>query len=491
MNPLDSLLNTALVNWRFGHYGICKALELHNTRPWQRAQDYRRTMAAQMTSLDKRKLGSLPPGSYHLSRKMDGEFTVLSFAKGQAYTVNPGGTVRIGLPLLDEAAELLKRAGVRSCLIAGELYLARSAGQRERVHDVSHVARNPATIEDLAGLRFAAFDILEIDGQTPPSHFVDVYARLQKLFAGGTWVHPVESAPQPVHSVEEIERYFQRWVDAEGAEGLVLRSDNAGRYKLKNHYSLDVAVIGFSEALDERKGMLHDLLVAMMRQDGSLQVIGHVGTGFSDAQRRDLLSDLKDLAASSDYIESSPAHIAYQMVRPEIVVEVQCLDVLSSNTRGASIDRMTLHFDSAQGRYSPLRRLPAASLISPVFLRRRPDKQVNRTDVRLAQLGELCEIAKLDADPRSIALPPSQLLRRQVYTKSLKGQTLVRKLILFQTNKESSGDFPAYVLHLTDFSPTRKDPLQREIRVSNVREQIESKWTELYNEYIVRGWNRV
>ncbi len=491
MNAIDSLLNAALVDWRFGRYGICSASALHDMAPWQRAQDYRRMTAAQMLPLDKRELGSrLPAGVYHLSRKMDGEFTVLSFAKGQAYTVNPGGTVRIGLPLLDEAAELLTRAGVHSCLIAGELYLGRPA-RRERVHDVSHVARNPAALADLDGLHFAAFDILEIDGQPPPAHFVDVYARLQKLFAGGIRIHPVQAAPKPVHSVEEIERYFQQWVDAEGAEGLVLRSDSAGRFKLKHHHSLDVAVIGFSEALDERQGMLHDLLIAMMRQDGSLQVIGHVGTGFSDEQRRDLLSDLKDLAASSDYIVSSPAHIAYQMVRPEMVIEVQCLDVISTNTRGASIDRMTLHFDSAQGRYSPLRRLPAASLISPVFLRRRPDKQVSRTDVRLAQLGELCEIAKLDVDPRNIALPPSQLLRREVYTKSLRGQTLVRKLILFQTNKESSGDFPAYVLHLTDFSPTRKDPLQREIRVSNVREQIESKWTELYNEYIVRGWNRV
>jgi hypothetical protein len=41
---------------------------------------------------------------------------------------------------------------------------------------------------------------------------------------------------------------------------------------------------------------------------------------------------------------------------------------------------------------------------------------------------------------------------------------------------------------MTDFSPGRKTPLEREIRVSNSREQIEALWKELAEEYIVKGW---
>ena len=50
------------------------------------------------------------------------------------------------------------------------------------------------------------------------------------------------------------------------------------------------------------------------------------------------------------------------------------------------------------------------------------------------------------------------------------------------------GNFPAYVAYYTDFSPARATPLDRDIRVSNSREQIETLWTELKAEYIVKGW---
>ena len=42
----------------------------------------------------------------------------------------------------------------------------------------------------------------------------------------------------------------------------------------------------------------------------------------------------------------------------------------------------------------------------------------------------------------------------------------------------------------TDYSPNRKTPLERDIGVSNSREQIEKLWDELVKEYIVKGWTR-
>ena len=81
-------------------------------------------------------------------------------------------------------------------------------------------------------------------------------------------------------------------------------------------------------------------------------------------------------------------------------------------------------------------------------------------------------------------------LRRAVRVKELKGKTMVRKLVLWKTNKESAarGEFPAFVLHLTDFSPNRKDPLQREIRVSDSQEQIQNFYSQLEEKYFVGGW---
>src|SRR5207249_4020526 len=108
------------------------------------------------------------------------EFTVLVFDGKDAFMVNPGGTVRMGLPLLAEAAERLGRAGIKKALVAGELYVARPDGKRPRVHDVVQVARKPSSAADLDTLRFAVFDVLE----PAPTSFPETWNLIQKAFAG-------------------------------------------------------------------------------------------------------------------------------------------------------------------------------------------------------------------------------------------------------------------------------------------------------------------
>lgn len=86
-------------------------------------------------------------------------------------------------------------------------------------------------------------------------------------------------------------------------------------------------------------------------------------------------------------------------------------------------------------------------------------------------------------------LPRSEVLRREVYTKTLKGALMVRKLLLWQANKAAEGEgFPAFVAYVTDLGPNRATPLERDIRVSSSREQIEQLYAQLKEEYIVKGW---
>jgi hypothetical protein len=67
-----------------------------------------------------------------------------------------------------------------------------------------------------------------------------------------------------------------------------------------------------------------------------------------------------------------------------------------------------------------------------------------------------------------------------------------RKLLLWKTNKETEAEsYPAFVAYFTDFSPNRKTPLERDIRVSSSREQIEQLLAEMKAEYIVKGWAAV
>src|SRR5262249_53378566 len=155
----------------------------------------------------------------------------------------------------------------------------------------------------------------------------------------------------------------------------------------KPRHTLDLAVIGFTESVAERQGMLHDMLLGVQRPDRTLQVLGRVGGGFTDEQRRDLLSDLKDMAVGSEYAEVKADNVAYQMVEPEWVVEVSCLDLLSETTRGGSINRMVLDYRNNGSRgYHVVSKLPLATIISPQFVRRREDKQVRPDDCGIRQV---------------------------------------------------------------------------------------------------------
>ncbi len=486
----NRLLDTSRVEIKLGDYGVAPATALVDASWHPRVQDYRRLTGSRMMPLGRDDVRQkVPTAEYHVSRKVDGEFTVFIYRDGDGCTLNPGGTVRVGLPWMDEAAKLLSRAGIQEALVVGELYALRPDGQRTRVHDVAAASRQPQSADDLQRLRFAVFDLLSIGGQDPPPAFAATWALIEKIFGGGDTIHPVET--KQVKDADAIDKLFQAWVEEQGAEGLVVRSDTAGMYKVKPRHTLDAAVIGFTESADERQGMLHDLLLAVARQDGSLQVLSRVGGGFSDDERREMLSDLKDLVVASEYAEVNSDHVAYQMVRPEWVVEISCLDLISQTTRGGPVNRMVLGFHDQNGSssYQVIRRLPLAAVISPQFIRRRDDKSVTPFDVRIQQVTELVEVPLADRDARELTLPRSEILRREVYTKQLKGETMVRKFLMWKTNKEAASDeYPAYVLHFTDFSPNRKEPLARDVRISSSLDQMEKLWEELKASNIKAGW---
>jgi ATP dependent DNA ligase domain len=484
--PASTLLDLGRFEIKLGSYAVGPANAVNNPMATAIAQDYRRGAAARMIPLGKEDIrAKIPSSDFFVSRKIDGEFTVLMYDEEQAYTINPGGTVRVGLPWLDEAAEAFKKAGIRSARIAGELYVFDDR-QRTRVHDVSTVARSPRNQEDLNKLRFAPFDIIEIDGQTAGTHYADTFQTLESLFGKTQRVQPVQT--EVVKDTSGIARLFEQWVEKEEAEGLVVRSDAAGLFKVKPRHTLDVVVVGFTESTEDRQGMLHDLLVAVMRADGTYHILTRVGGGFSEEVRRQYLSDLKDMVVTSEYVEVNSDYVAYQMVRPKWIVEISCLDLISQTTRGGHVNRMVIDFDPQSG-YKVVRRLPLASVISPQFVRRRDDKQIHPDDIRIGQVSDRVEVALTDADAKSFKLPEAQVLRREVFTKSLKGATMVRKFVLLQTNKESvSEDYPAYVVHFSDFSPNRSDPLQREVLVSSSLEQMEGLYADMKEENVKKGW---
>ncbi len=487
----NGLLDRSRIEIKWGSYGTAPATALDDPAILPRVQDYRRQSGSRMYPLDQDDISrKIPSAEYHVSRKLDGEFTVLVWRNGTLVTLNPGGTVRVGLPWQDEAAKILTDAGIHEAMIAGELYARHDDGKRERVHDIASLARQPESDDDLNKLQFAVFDLISINDQPVEQEFNQTAKQIQKWFGDGELIHVVESVR--AKSSGDIKKYFHDWVVDEGSEGLVVRSDTVGNFKIKPRHTLDAAIIGFTENSDDRTGMMHDLLLAVMRNDGALQVLCRVGGGFSDDERRNLLSDMKDMIVTSEYAEVNSDHVAYQMVEPKCVVEISFIDLISQTTRGGPVNRMVLSWNSNDSNYEVVRRMPLCSVISPQFKRIRDDKSVNASDIRIKQVADLVEVPQADRDANRMALPKSNVLRREVYTKMLKGEKMVRKFVMWKTNKETESDeFPGYVIHYTDFSPNRKSPLNRDIRVTNCADQIEQHWQELREENIKKGWSIV
>ncbi|MEE9315015.1 MAG: hypothetical protein V3V02_10230 [Rhizobiaceae bacterium] len=491
---MASLYNEKDMRAVLGSYRIGTSDDLNKEGYLRIVRARRRQLGQMTTALDtesaKRRI---PDSTYQISRKVDGEFAMLIYEDGEACIINPGKTVRAGAPFLDEAIEWLNKAGVKKALIGGEFYVQRTKEQLERdgkatrVHDIVRFGRAPKTQDELNQLAFACFNIYDLDGEDLSMNYDASIAKLEELFSKGKRIHPVETVVG--ENAKAVLKQYEKWVRGEGEEGVVARSPTAGVYKLKPRHNLDLAVIGFTESTDDRKGMLHDMLLAIVRQDGSYQIVTRVGGGFSDEQRFEFLEKLKTRVVESGFHEVNSARVAYQMVEPGLVVEIQCLDLVATTSRGNPIDKMVLEWDADENRWEGLRRLPLCSVISPQFVRFREDKQAQKDDVRLAQLSDIVNIPDIERVAEQIKLPPSKLIKRTVGTKNSRGAVMVRKLVMWKTNKdEASKDFPAYVLQLTDFSPNRKDPLKYEMKVSSSKEQLLGFFAEWEKKYYVSGW---
>ena len=290
----NTLIQTGLVEIKLAQYGVAAATALNDPALLPLVRNYKRQVASRLFPLGQGDIErKIPDAEYHVSRKIDGEFSVLVYRDGNLLTLNPGGTVRVGLPFLEEAKKLLDDSKINQAIIAGEIYVTNDQDRRPRVHDVVSVARQPKSAEDLERIRFAVFDLISIDGEKVETKYEETWKKIESTFGKGTGVHPVETVS--IKGRREVDRQYKKWVVDEQAEGIVVRSESAGSFKVKPRHNLDAVVIGFTESTDDRAGMLHDLLLGVVRSDGSVQVLCRVGGGFSDEQRREMLSDLQDM----------------------------------------------------------------------------------------------------------------------------------------------------------------------------------------------------
>jgi AAA+ superfamily predicted ATPase len=422
-------------------------------------------------------LTALPPGPYTVSKKVDGETWFLHCDDECATLLSPSGKAITGIPVTEEACSIIRGW---TGLLAGELY-AESANGRPRVFDL-HAALGGGANAQVDSLRFAAFDGLD-DGSTDAQSLAydQRVQRLQDLLTGGIHVHSAafETAAEP----GGLASAFDRIVVQGGAEGLVVHAPGGRVYKVKREISIDAAVVGFGAG----DNGIYEILLGLMKPDGTYQLIGRVRTGWSNREKRGLAQHLQQLECPSAFRSVTDHGTLSRWVRPELVVEVKCNDLLVANSRDEAIRRMAMSYSDQEG-WSPLGPAPAVSMINSVFLRAREDKRAQRPDVRFEQVTDLMPVRETTGSALA-DLPASELVRREVYSKPTAVGPAVRKVLAWKTNKDLlDSACPAYVVFFTDYSPGRREPLQTEVRVAASAESMHAFADDWLARKIRRGW---
>jgi hypothetical protein len=445
----------------------------------QLAKEYKRKTASRYLPVSSEEITTkiIESGEYAVSKKYDGHLYLLYFDGKKSILYNHGGRQLADLGLLKEADELFT-GKCKEVVLAGELFLHKE-GERSRSFDLTS-----ALDDNHKDIQYKVFDILTLDGEEKDFNIKELDAKLKDLLKGGKSVSSVENSF--VESRKEIDSLFQDIVVKENEEGIVVQSDNGPTYKIKPLITLDAVVVGFSEGEGSRENKLKELLLALKISENEYLTIAKVGNGFTDDQRVSIFKELEKQKVDSDYVEVSSSNIAFTMVKPIKVVEFSCLDVYNENSKGC-IKKMCLVFENES--YSAVFKKPSVSVTAGVFLSFRDDKKVNTEDVGISQITK---IISLETNEKSNSeLKESKLLHREVYVKESKGIKKVRKFVVWKTNKEESNEFPAFVYHYTDYSPGRKDPLKKEIKVSENQKEIEMVLKTELEENVKKGWEKI
>jgi len=472
---------------------------LRDARLSERIAAYKRDIAGAYRNLPPDDLGTiLLSGPCWVSPKVDGMTTYLYRRDGVTVVLTPTGQVLAELPLTIEADQLL---GEWTGLLAGELYAVSEQGRPTIYGLLSALGGGAAAPIDR--LRFAAFDILQdgdgdrvTDAQALPLEgrslgevsYAQRAQRLQSLLANGTLAHavPVTAA----HTLEDVLACYQREVVERGGEGLVIHAGDGRIYKVKPVITLDAVVVGYTATDAGISDLLLGLLPPDQPDEGmSVQLIGRVDVGFTAEERKLLAVRLATLQQPAALVLTSRAGRPYQWVKPQLVVEVRCHELLVGDQEGLPIRRWQMAYAKTDG-WMPLGKLPSVSLRDAVFERVRDDKAVTPQAVRWSQLTDLVAVPALPPSP--VDMPPAEIIRRAVYTKSLRGGGMaIRKVVVLEHQLATDAGYPLYSIYLTDYSPERQEPLRTTLMVAGTVEQAQSIANNWLAEHTGRGWQCV
>ena len=459
----------------------------------QTAINYKKNVASKYMLVEGAKIKSRITGEdFSVTRKIDGHMQCVVYRDGQTFMLNATGKqMAEQLKCLEAFTFFMTKAGVKSAVIAAELYLPREGG-RPRCGDVSRALADTELRNQLA---LAPFDIISIDNQPFEStHYKEVHQRLTELFRikvtnDGKTQYKRSALCLPVElraatSTDEIQTIYQEWVVEEGAEGLVVHSDSGVVAKVKPRHTIDAAVVGYTIG----DNGVRDLMLAVAHPDNNMQVFALGSNGLTDEQRNTMAAQLEQMQVESQYILSDSRGVAYQMVRPELVLEISVLELVSRGNDDKIKTNALLQYDSQQG-WLMMGMVPGVSALGMTVERLRDDKTASATDVRISQLTDICPFE--ENEQNATQMQPSTLLLRRVFKKVSGEKIMLHKFLIWKTNKDANPRFPAYIFYHTDYSSSRKELIKRDMLYSSSEEQIRAICDAEIADNIKKGWEEI
>ena len=448
----------------------------------QKAIDYKKSVANKFMMVEHSMISSRVAGQdFCVTLKVDGHLQILFYENGTSCMINSAGKQKAeSLKCIDEFSKALAAAGFKSAVIAAELYVPNHE-VRPRCGDVIKALADSSLRDNLA---LAVFDIVELDGESfSVQHYKEVYSKINSIFGSDNPLcHTIEM--RAAESPDQVKEIYDEWVVEGGAEGLVVHNENKTVCKIKPRHSIDAAVIGYTTTGDK----IRNLMLAVMREDGVYQMFTVGSTGITEDQRVELVQRLSQKHVDSQFIFADKRGIAFQMVVPEIVLEVSVIELVTRGNDGKIRTNPLLVLDPEKG-WLLEGMTPGVSAHGVTIIQERTDKMPVPEHVRLAQLTDLVSFE--EPENNCSKLENSTLLARRVFKKVSGAKVMIHKFLIWKTNKEESGRYPAYIFYHTDFSSGRKEIIKRDMAFSSDEQQIrEIMEAEIANN-IKKGWEEV
>jgi hypothetical protein len=406
------------------------------------------------------------------SCKHDGISSYFYWEKGQSPFVfhMPACAVEVGLPAAEELGAALEQNGNTSALLACELAVG---GARSHSYDVIRLVNSPGSRAELERLHLVTLDVIILDKQEKQGLGYDERVKLLQSLPQTQKAHCPDF--QEVNGLDQLNAYYKKQID-KGEEGIVLHDlTTRVAYKIKpkvqpgpGHRGLR----GGHRGADRQRGLDHGRFG--FRQ---LAPTGRAGGGGRPGRSaKGSSEELSGQAITAHYTETDSDGRPIIWVRPVKAMEINAEDAVWDDTDGKPWTNTVLQLDGDVYHYQGQGFI--LKPFHPTLERIREDKpvsectfkQLNAVDLRLKQAANG---------------KPAKVFLREAYTKAVKGNTAVRKIVAWEQEQEG---YPRFVIHTVDYSPSRAKPLEEATKATDDEGEAKTFIADWKTSEIIKGW---